>query len=304
MARIRTIKPDLWQDETLAQVSVGARLLFIGLISMADDEGRLRGNPKLIRAEVFPYDVSKEVNVESWLDELVGSRKVVRYVVDEETFLWLPKFTEHQFIRKPSASKCPTPPERTSDALVTHQCVTSDARKGREGKGREEEGRGQSPDGDALVALWNSTADPKMPRCEGLRTKKRREQADALLVVVPFPEWPKLIGQANASAFCKGENDRGWRLSLSAMLKQPELALKVLEGNYSKGFKPGGFHRAEEFAGQHDPPGVVDLTDEFRFGPMPLDFSNPAAVKADRERKLAAERERLETAKVRKVPTP
>lgn len=72
----------------------------------------------------------------------------------------------------------------------------------------------------------------------------------------------------------------------------------------SEAFKPGGFHRAEEFTGQHDPPGIVDLTDEARFGPMPLDFSDPAAVKADRERKLAAERERLEAAKVRKVPTP
>jgi hypothetical protein len=54
--RIRTIKPEMWADEKVGQLSRDARLLFVGLITMADDEGRLRGCPAAILGHVFPYD--------------------------------------------------------------------------------------------------------------------------------------------------------------------------------------------------------------------------------------------------------
>ena len=40
MARIRTVKPDIWTDEKFVELSPLARLLFIGLWNFADDEGR------------------------------------------------------------------------------------------------------------------------------------------------------------------------------------------------------------------------------------------------------------------------
>ena len=39
--RIRTIKPEFWPSEKLAKASREARLLFVGLWSMADDSGRI-----------------------------------------------------------------------------------------------------------------------------------------------------------------------------------------------------------------------------------------------------------------------
>lgn len=54
MPRIRTIKPEFWQDEKLAPLDVIDRLVFLGLISMADDAGRLLDNVKVIDAFVFP----------------------------------------------------------------------------------------------------------------------------------------------------------------------------------------------------------------------------------------------------------
>jgi hypothetical protein len=42
MSRIRTIKPEFWEDEGNGRLSALARLLFIATFNMADDEGRLR----------------------------------------------------------------------------------------------------------------------------------------------------------------------------------------------------------------------------------------------------------------------
>ena len=53
MARIRTIKPEFWQDEKLAPMCALDRLVFIGLISQADDKGRVVDNAKLIDGLLF-----------------------------------------------------------------------------------------------------------------------------------------------------------------------------------------------------------------------------------------------------------
>jgi hypothetical protein len=54
MARIRTIKPEFWQDEKLAPLDAVTRLVFLGLIGMADDAGRVLDNVKIIDAFIFP----------------------------------------------------------------------------------------------------------------------------------------------------------------------------------------------------------------------------------------------------------
>ena len=54
MARIRTIKPEFWQDEKLAPLDPLTRLVFLGLISQADDAGRLVDSVRLIDGLLFP----------------------------------------------------------------------------------------------------------------------------------------------------------------------------------------------------------------------------------------------------------
>lgn len=55
MPRIRTVKPEFWADEKIGPMSATTRLVFLGLISMADDLGRLVDSEKQIDAFVFPY---------------------------------------------------------------------------------------------------------------------------------------------------------------------------------------------------------------------------------------------------------
>ena len=44
MARKRMIDPGIWQSEDFAKMSTLGKLVFIGLFSNADDEGRGRAN--------------------------------------------------------------------------------------------------------------------------------------------------------------------------------------------------------------------------------------------------------------------
>jgi hypothetical protein len=39
MAKIRGIKPEFWTDDSLVELSVAARLFFIGLWTFSDDNG-------------------------------------------------------------------------------------------------------------------------------------------------------------------------------------------------------------------------------------------------------------------------
>lgn len=58
MARIRTIKPEFWTDEKLGPLDPLTRLVAIGLISQADDAGRILDSVRLIDGLLFAYDDS------------------------------------------------------------------------------------------------------------------------------------------------------------------------------------------------------------------------------------------------------
>jgi hypothetical protein len=67
MPKIRGIKPDYWTDEDIVDLSIPARLLFIGLWSYACDNGHLQDKPKQIKMRVLPGD---DVNAAELLREL------------------------------------------------------------------------------------------------------------------------------------------------------------------------------------------------------------------------------------------
>jgi hypothetical protein len=58
MARIRTLKPTVWLSPQIMNLSHGARLLFIGLITQADDEGRGIADIRRSRPSIFPATTS------------------------------------------------------------------------------------------------------------------------------------------------------------------------------------------------------------------------------------------------------
>ncbi len=111
MPRRRTIDPDLWTARKMMQLSLGARMIHIGTISMADDDGRLGWSAIELRAKLLPGldDISVR-NVEGWMAENVAVGLLMTYRVDGEEYAWHPKWTETRHVSRPSASKRPPPP--------------------------------------------------------------------------------------------------------------------------------------------------------------------------------------------------
>lgn len=107
MARKRMIDPNFWTDEKLGECSAIERLLFMGLISNADDEGYGRANPKLLKAFIFPYDDLRASDIEKSLLHLGGLNMVALFKYDEQTYYYLPNFLRHQTINKPTKSTFP-----------------------------------------------------------------------------------------------------------------------------------------------------------------------------------------------------
>ena len=98
MSRIRYLKPGFFCDEDLADCSPWARLLFAGLWTIADREGRLEDRPRRIRAKVFPYD---DVNTDELLRELAQKRGendplIIRYCIEGKRYICIPGWTNHQ----------------------------------------------------------------------------------------------------------------------------------------------------------------------------------------------------------------
>lgn len=111
MARIRSIKPEIWEDELFGNLSVDEQLLFIGLISHSDDEGRLRGAPERVRAAVWPYREVSAAAIDEWLESLAGAALIVRYVVDRQSYIQVRGWSKHQRVDKPKPSRFPAPPD-------------------------------------------------------------------------------------------------------------------------------------------------------------------------------------------------
>lgn len=107
MARIRTIKPELFFDEELAEKSIEARYLFIGLFTQADRRGRLEDRPKMIKASLYPYD---NLRIEKILQELTP-KFIIRYEVDQKRYIQITNFEKHQRITgKESLTESLIPP--------------------------------------------------------------------------------------------------------------------------------------------------------------------------------------------------
>lgn len=107
MARARNIKPGFFANDDLADISPLGRLLFIGLWTLADREGRLEDRPRRIKAEVLPYD---DCNPDDLLQSLHDHGFIHRYEVGGIKCLQVVNFTKHQDPHyKEKASELPAP---------------------------------------------------------------------------------------------------------------------------------------------------------------------------------------------------
>jgi len=125
MARARNIKPGFFRNADLVELPYEARLLFIGLWTIADRKGRLEDRPKQIKMELFPAD---NLDCDALLDELVKIGVVTRYQHGDSRYLQVVNFERHQNPHKDEkASSIPGPCDddaETLDAQGVHGAST------------------------------------------------------------------------------------------------------------------------------------------------------------------------------------
>ena len=114
--RRRTLDPSICTDEDLALLGPWEQILFERLPMIADRLGRLEDRPMAIRAAIFPY--SDSLNVDELLEALAGPREyseggfIIRYEAAGRKYIQIRNFKKYQ---KPHLreikSEIPDPPE-------------------------------------------------------------------------------------------------------------------------------------------------------------------------------------------------
>lgn len=164
MARIRTVKPELFRHEGLFELEhetgLPVRVAFIGLFTAADRDGCFKWRPRELKLDVMPYDQTDFSRV---LDALATRGFVIKYRVDDAWYGLIPTFTKHQVINnREKSSDLPGLDDAqevfspNNNDLLTRDSRVSDASSTRhgnvqgEGKGREGKGTGKGSTRDAL----------------------------------------------------------------------------------------------------------------------------------------------------------
>lgn len=126
MARIRSIKPEFCTSEAIAVLPRDLRLHFIQLWTYADDHGRGKDEPRVIKGAIWPIDddVSSE-QVEAWQAALAVAGRIVRYTVDGRPFFEVVNWHEHQKPNRRTDSKLPGPDQGVPVEAVQEQCKGS-----------------------------------------------------------------------------------------------------------------------------------------------------------------------------------
>lgn len=166
MARIRTVKPELFRHESLYEAEIKTnlplRLAYIGLFTACDREGRFKWKPRALKLDVLPYD---QLDFSRVLDALVTHGFIVKYENDGDEFGCIPTWSQHQVINnRESISLLPSLEESTTcacdsrvdDASFTPLVHTQVEGKGREGKrkGNKESAVAPRPD-DVSEQVWS-----------------------------------------------------------------------------------------------------------------------------------------------------
>lgn len=264
MAKRRMIDPSIWDDPDVGELSGDAFKLFIGLISNADDDGRVEADPRKLKKIVFGYrDDLSSASVAAIRAELLGRlSSVVLYAVGDREYIALLRWCNYQTIarEKHVPSKLPPPSDGILEDAPRHPIGIPSAAEGQsdstlsKGKVIKEnlsEGN-QIEDGDApaLAQVTKLAAVPK-PKGEASKSTTGKTAAPKGLEITPRMEvWaaekvPRVVDLDDATEewldYCRRENVRfsdweaAWR---NAMRRAQDFADK--KGRSTNGQRQNG----------------------------------------------------------------
>ena len=110
--RIRTIKPEILDDDKTAGLSHVAWRLFVSGLSLSDDHGNLRAGVTFLMGQVFHSSPATDrEDVEGAVDELAEAGLWQVYTVRGQTYAHIRGWSKHQRIDNAGKPKVPGPGE-------------------------------------------------------------------------------------------------------------------------------------------------------------------------------------------------
>lgn len=241
MARARNIKPGFFTNDVLAECEPLARLLFAGLWTIADREGRLEDRPKKIKAEILPYD---DCEIDQLLNQLRNYGFIQRYQVGGKSFIQIDKFAKHQNPHvKEAESTIPAPGEHQIEIVQGITQTGSDPADSLllipDSIDKANKGLPACPF-DEIVAGYHE-ALPSLPRVRALTDARKnalrqrwRENAKHYATQAEgVAWWRRFFGYVGESAFLtgRGGGERPFLADLEWLTKAGNF-VKVIEGKY------------------------------------------------------------------------
>src|SRR5690606_17893428 len=230
MPRIRSVKPEFWSDEKLAPLDPLTRLVFLGLISMADDAGRLLDNVKQIDAFIFP---ETDHSSREALEELRRLGRILRYQLPNgQRVIQITHWQRHQRVEKPGKNVLPPPP-----ADVSSEAPEDSGRAS--GDSPEDSGRasGESPRAEGGGGGGGGTEDQGTERpCPPPPARARTRGAEG-----GHPD-PDAAGPRQQAA--AGSEQREVEPGRSALIREMHAAVEARAG------KLRGERRQQRFVGR------------------------------------------------------
>ncbi len=147
--RIRTLKPEILDDEKVAPLSDTAFRLFTSFVILADDHGNARADVRWLTGQVW-WAHMEPPNVLHALVELCRASLIDVYAVRGGTYVHLRGWEKHQRIDNAGKNRVPLPKDPDAHTIeVTIECFAEIrgepprlAAGSRPGPGRDQEGKG------------------------------------------------------------------------------------------------------------------------------------------------------------------
>lgn len=140
MARIRTAKPELLDDEKAAQLPDDAWRLWVSSWLLADDYGNFRADPALVQGRVFWGRPGPPPDTAALLRRLGADRFFEFYTVRGQRYAHIRTWVDHQRVDHPGKPLCPGPdqtdPDPSSDGGVGGDGRSTDSRDSQESLAR------------------------------------------------------------------------------------------------------------------------------------------------------------------------
>jgi hypothetical protein len=102
--RCRMLYSKIWSSNQVTELKPIEVMLYIGMISLGDDEGKLKGNPRYLRSQIFPYWSVSPEKTQKMIDRIVEVGLIELYSDENGIYIAHPNWYKYQKLRRDRAN--------------------------------------------------------------------------------------------------------------------------------------------------------------------------------------------------------